>query len=34
LLEVIGRSIPEIKYGDEVQVVVNPEEIEVTRQGE
>lgn len=34
LLEVIGRPIPEIKYGDEVQVVVNPEEIEVTRQGE
>ena len=34
LLEVIGRPIPEIKYGDEVQVVVNLEEIEVTRQGE
>ena len=34
LLEVIAYEIPEIKYGDEVQVLVNPEEIEVLRQGE
>jgi hypothetical protein len=31
LLEVIAHEIPEIKYGDEVQVLVNPEEIEVSR---
>lgn len=31
LLEVIAHEIPEIKYGDEVQVLVNPEEIEVIR---
>ena len=31
LLEVIAYPIPEIKYGDEVQVLVNPEEIEVSR---
>jgi len=30
LLEVIAVPIPEIKYGDEVQVLVNPNEIEVT----
>ena len=34
LLEVIAYEIPEIKYGDEVQVLVNPEEIEVLQQGE
>ena len=31
LLEVIAYEIPEIKYGDEVQVLVNPEEIEVSQ---
>jgi phage pi2 protein 07 len=31
LLEVIAYPIPEIKYGDEVQVLVNAEEIEVMR---
>jgi phage pi2 protein 07 len=31
LLEVIAHEIPEIKYGDEVQVLVNPEELEVIR---
>ena len=31
LLEVIARRIPEIKYGDEVDVLLNPEEIMVTR---
>jgi len=31
LLEVIAYEIPEIKYSDEVQVLVNPEEIEVSR---
>jgi hypothetical protein len=31
LLEVIAYEIPEIKYGAEVQVLVNPEEIEVSR---
>ena len=30
LLEVIATPIAEIKYGDEVQVLVNPDEIEVT----
>jgi len=29
LLEVIAYPIPGIKYGDEVQVLVNPEELEV-----
>jgi len=31
LLEVIAHPIPEIQYGDEVQVKVNLEEIEVSR---
>ena len=31
LLEVIAHEIPEIKYGDEVHVLVNPEEIEVSQ---
>ena len=31
LLEVIARSIPQIKYGDEVQVLVNPERIEISK---
>lgn len=31
LLEVIARPISEIKYGDEVQVLVNPEEIEISQ---
>jgi phage pi2 protein 07 len=31
LLEVIAYPIPEIKYGDEVQVLVDPQEIEVSR---
>ena len=31
LLEVIAYLIPEIKYGDEVQVRVNPERIEVSK---
>jgi hypothetical protein len=30
LLEVIADSIPEIQYGDEVQVAVNPDEIAVS----
>jgi len=30
LLEVIAYPIPEIKYGDEVQALINPKEIEVT----
>jgi len=37
LLEIIAYPIPEIKYGDEVDVMVNPEEIEVSmsaREGE
>lgn len=29
LLEVIATPIPEIKYGDEVQVLVNPAEMEI-----
>ena len=29
LLEVIAKSIPEITYGDEVEVLVNPEEMEI-----
>ena len=29
LLEVIATPIPGIKYGDEVQVLVNPDEIEI-----
>ena len=29
LLEVIATPIPEIKYGDEIQVLLNPEEIMV-----
>jgi hypothetical protein len=33
LLEVIARPIPEIQYGDALQVVVNPDEIEISRQG-
>lgn len=32
LLEVIAALIPEIKYGDEVQVLVNPKEIEIIPQ--
>ncbi len=32
LLEVIAASIAEIKYGDEVQVLVNPKEIEIIPQ--
>jgi hypothetical protein len=31
LLEVIAYPIPGIKYGDELQVQVNPEELEVSR---
>ena len=31
LLEVVAYPIPGIKYGDEVQVLVNPEEIEVNQ---
>jgi hypothetical protein len=31
LLEVIAHTIPQIKYGDEVQVLVNPERIEVKK---
>jgi hypothetical protein len=31
LLEVIAHTIPQIKYGDEVQVLVNPERIEVNK---
>ena len=31
LLEVIASLIPDIKYGDEVEVQVNPERIEVSR---
>ena len=31
LLEVIAYPIPKIKYGDEVQVRVNPERIEVSK---
>ena len=31
LLEVIAHTIPQIKYGDEVQVLVNPERIEVSK---
>ena len=30
LLEVIAYPIPDIKYGDEVQVLVNPEEIKIS----
>jgi hypothetical protein len=30
LLEVIALPIPEIRYGDEVQVLINPKEISVT----
>lgn len=29
LLEVIAMPIPEIRYGDELQVMVNPQEIEI-----
>jgi hypothetical protein len=29
--QVIAYEIPEIRYGDEVRVLVNPEEIEVSR---
>lgn len=29
LVEVIARPIPEIKYGDEIQVLLNPEEVMV-----
>jgi hypothetical protein len=31
LLEVIAHQIPEIKYGDEVQILVNPEEVEISQ---
>ena len=31
LLEVIAAQVPNIKYGDELQVQVNPERIEVSR---
>jgi hypothetical protein len=31
LLEVIALPIPEIKYGDEVQVCIHPDRIEVSR---
>ena len=31
LLEVIAYPIPEIKYGDEVQILVDAQEIEVSR---
>ena len=31
LLEVIAHPIPQIKYGDEVQVLVNPDRIEVNK---
>jgi hypothetical protein len=31
LLEVIAAAIPGIGYGDEIGVLVNPEEIEITR---
>ena len=31
LLEVIAALIPDIKYGDELEVQVNPERIEVSR---
>ena len=31
LLEVIARQIPQIKYGDKVEVQVNPERLEVSR---
>lgn len=31
LLEVIAQPIPQIKYGDELDVLVNPEEITITR---
>jgi hypothetical protein len=31
LLEVITYPMPEIKYGDDVQVMMNPEELEVSR---
>jgi hypothetical protein len=31
LLEVIARPIPGIRYGDELQVVLNPDEIEVDK---
>ena len=31
LLEVIAHQIPDIKYGDEVEVSVNPERIEVSK---
>jgi hypothetical protein len=31
LLEVIAYPMPEIKYGDDVQVMMKPEELEVSR---
>jgi len=31
LLEVIAEPIPEIRYGEEVQVLVNPEEVALSR---
>ena len=31
LVEVIATPIPEIKYGDEIQVLLNPEEVTVYR---
>ena len=33
LLEIIAHQIPDIKYGDEVEVLVNPERIEVSKPG-
>jgi hypothetical protein len=33
LMEVIAYTIPEIKYGDEVEVVVNPDRIELSKSG-
>lgn len=33
LLEVIAYAIPEIKYGDEVKVSVNPDRIELSKPG-
>jgi hypothetical protein len=33
LLEVIAMPIPRIEYGDELQVLVNPDEIQINRNG-
>jgi hypothetical protein len=33
LLEVIAHYIPGIRYGDEIQVVVNPDEVKVSKSG-